>query len=128
MSGINNGVENAIPHTGFTLDLQRPCSLFYQWWACVLSPTDGDGTTGSGEVFFYVGDPKVPLGASNLLPEQPNGSTNNVSFDGAYHQSGFGMIDLSGENLQYGIGITGSSSAGQNRFISWGVSFEAFYL
>jgi len=128
LSGKNSSVKNSLPHTGFTLDIQRPCSLFYQWWACVMSPDDNDGTTGVGKVYFYVNDPKVSLGLSNLIPEQDNGSSLDATFDGTYHQSGFGMITITGEQLQYGIGMTGSSTAGQNRFISWGVSFEAFYL
>jgi len=128
LSGKNSGVENAIPHTGFTLDLQRPCSLFYQWWACVMSPNNGAGTTGTGKVYFYTHDPSIGIGTPHLLLEQPYASPHDPTFDGTYHTNGFGVVEVSSEKLQYGIGLTGSSTAGQNRFISWGVSFEAFYL
>lgn len=130
-SGINTPTipqAHYIPYTSFTLDLHRPSNVFFQWWLCCSTETDGDGTQGDGIVFVYLSDPNAKLGIGHRLPEQPNASTADSFLDGTYHSNGFYMQQFSGEQLNYGIGLCGTSTAGRNRIISWGVSIEVFYL
>lgn len=128
LSGSSSRTFRVIPGTTKNLDIHRSANVLFQWWVTVLSENDVDGTDGFAFIKPYFGTPDGTQGIEHRFPEQPDSSSHNALVDGSFHSSGFCMRTLTGENLNYPIGLCGHSSAGRNRLISWGVSVEVFYI
>jgi len=123
-----------IPETSFTLDLGRPATLFYQFWAQAQSKDDGytDGLS----YFFATADGGVTV---------PNGTQKMTEQSQAAVVTGVGSIDV-GANIsgtkyfsgflvqeptiaaEFGVGLYGRTFNGQCAVFSWGVSIEVFYM
>ena len=124
----NNSAMQQIPHTAQTLNIMRPATVFYQFWACSLQPFDGNGTRGTGSLYFYVNNPNSRMGNRSVVWEQPDGSHASDTCNGSDTVNVIGIQTLNQRSLEYGIGITGNAYDGTYRFISWGVSFEVYYF
>lgn len=121
-----------VPQTGINIDLVRPCSYFFQWWANSVSKYDGGGASSTqGETFLYVYENDINnqfkrISAQSIIEET---TTNNASrlVSGGYNTSGFHSNDAYSSST-LNIGVCTDSEAGMAWHYAWGFSLEVFYL
>ena len=127
----NDAQHVFVPLTCIEVDLTAPCTLFMQWYMNHVSPTDGDGTSGTTHFFAYTRDATLNSFA-HKVPEQLNGSANSAFLDGLNITNGTVLINHVGStgtaNLRYGIGLKAQTSAGKCHQTAWSVSLEVFYM
>jgi hypothetical protein len=129
--GTTNAQHVFVPLTCIEVDLTAPCTLFIQWYMNHISPTDGNGTSGTTHFFAYTRDSSID-GFAHKVPEQLNGSGNSAFLDGLSTTNGFQLINAVGStgttNLRYGIGVKAQTTAGKCHQMAWSVSIEVFYM
>ena len=127
----NDAQHVFVPLTCIEIDLTAPCTVFMQWYMNHVTPTDGNGTSGTTHFFAYTRD-STPDSFAHKVPEQLNGSTNSAFLDGLHITNGCNLINAVGgtgtTNLRYGIGVKAQTSAGKCHQMAWSVSIEVFYM
>ena len=119
-----------VPQTGINIDLVRPCSYFFQWWANSVSKYDGGGSSAQGETYLYVYEGSTSLikilSAQSIIEET---AANNASrlVSGGFNTSGFHSNDAYSSST-LNIGVCTDSEAGMAWHYAWGFSLEVFYL
>jgi hypothetical protein len=119
-----------VPQTGINIDLVRPCSYFFQWWANSVSKYDGGGASAQGETYLYVYEGSTSLieilSAQSIIEET---AANNASrlVSGGFNTSGFHSNDAYSSST-LNIGVCTDSEAGMAWHYAWGFSLEVFYL
>jgi hypothetical protein len=122
------GQTKIVPMTCIQLDIVRPATVFFQWWVNHQSPKDGDGTDGQTQFFCYENTLTTVSSVKHFVPEQLAASTANMLIDGSFLTNGHNLFDVSTGTLNYGIGLSGFSTAGKCQQIAWGVAIECFYM
>ena len=122
--------KTVIPYSSITIDVLRPCTIFFQYSMVHQSRNDGDGTRGKTiitpglQAQFVIGD-----SIEQIIVEQEEGSNNNVLIDGTHTTNGVVIQQVSSILSQpYNIGLYCSSTAGMCQNISWAISLECFYI
>lgn len=121
-----------VPLTNIQIDLTHPQTIFFQWWINHQSPFDNDGTDGTTRFFCYQNNLSV-TGMNHRVPEQVEPSLvsdvlPDVMVNGQFNTNGHVLFESNSALLNFGIGLTAFSNAGQCQQMAWGVSIECFYM
>jgi len=129
-SSTSNAAKRVrIPYSVITLDILRPCTLFFQWHMIHQSNNDADGTTEKTVLYTALNSPTIAgVSVQHLVAEQPHTSTLNVLVDGTQITNGFILRDIGSQIKGYNIGLVNTSTSGMCQNISWSVSLECFYM
>jgi len=135
------GQMKKLPGTQFTLDLRRPATVFYQWWATTVSRWDGRGALPDAQpTNLQLFQDDTMFGATAYLFDIFSGESTmynptagtyhdgNIFASGSTHTSGTGFFEATTGKVAYNLGIKAHSKAGAYHWVSWGISIEAFYM
>ena len=116
-SSTSNAAKRVrIPYSVITLDILRPCTLFFQWHMIHQSNNDVDGTTGETVLYTALNSPTI----AGDICRAPAGAL-QIS-------NGFILRDIGSQIKGYNIGLVNTSTSGMCQNISWSVSLECFYM
>jgi hypothetical protein len=140
---LGSSARAHVPKTTVDIEVSRPMTLFFQWWAFPFMRPDGDGSAGSTNIYIYLDDPETGSQSSSrkkFIGLDITAATSLVTGElevpsdvskrplQSYMAGGFHLRTITSPGT-YSMGLsTMTDSIAKTQLVAWGVSFEGFYL
>jgi hypothetical protein len=131
-SGVISTAQRAhVPQTTVDIEVRRPMTVFFQWWAFPFIEDDQNTATGGSAKFFVYWDDPI-TGTKDNTRQQITDDINDYDSQHRSQQNrmmgGFSMRHITTAGT-YALGLsTTTTDVAKCQLVAWGVSFEGFYI
>lgn len=122
---VGSTVWEHVPLTSLTLEIRRPVTLFFQWWAQFAGYPDGSGSTGYGDLALFRSNKS--LRNTDCRCRAPEEDRTVLTYRENRHVGSGFFIEDQGVGT-YSLGLVGQATCSKVQLYSFGVSLEAFAL
>ena len=143
-SGLVGSEQHAyVPMTTVDIEVRRPMTVLFQWWAFPFFEPDGDSvnTTGSSKIFVYWDTVNTRIESKtgqefvDEVIAAPGALKDGVMTDTTFRSLQSKMMGTASLRHittpgTYSMGLATKTSKGMGKLqlVAWGVSFEGFYI